>query len=63
MLNCMTQHPRKSINELLSMSSAEVRAYLQSLSRSEQKTISEELYRAHLSLDMQKVERLPGQTR
>ena len=35
------------------MSSAEVRAYLQTLSASEQKTMSAELYRALLSIDMQ----------
>ena len=45
------------------MSSAEVRAYLQTLSPSEQKAISKELYLVHLSFDMQKVESLIEQVR
>lgn len=36
------------------MSSAEVRAYLQTLSVPEQKRVSTELYRARLDLDLQK---------
>lgn len=50
----MTQHMRKSINELLGMSSAEVREYLQTLPPSVQKTVGEELFKAMLSIDMQK---------
>ena len=36
------------------MSSAEVRAYLETLSAPERKRVSTELYRARLSLDTQK---------
>ena len=50
----MTQLMRKSINELLGMSSAEVRQYLQTLPASAQKTVGEELYKALLSIDMQR---------
>ena len=50
----MTQSMRKSINELLGMSSAEVREYLQTLPPSAQKTVGEELFKAMLSMDMQK---------
>ena len=50
----MTQSLRKSIKELLVMSSAEVRAYLGTLSVAEQKRVSTELYRAKLSIDMQR---------
>jgi len=49
----MTQSLKKSVKELLAMSSAEVRAYLETLSASEQKTVSTELYRAMLSIDLQ----------
>jgi hypothetical protein len=45
---------RKSINELLGMSSAEVREYLQTLPPSAQKTVGEELFKAMLNIDMQK---------
>jgi hypothetical protein len=51
----MTQFLRKSIEELLAMSSAEVRAYLGTLSVPEQKRVSTELYRARLSIDMQRI--------
>jgi hypothetical protein len=54
----MTQFQRKSINELLEMSSAEVREYLQTLSAAEQKTTSAELYRAMLRANIQKLESL-----
>ena len=57
----MTQSLRKSIKELLAMSSAEVRAYLQTLSASDQKAVSTELYRALLSIDMQNSEKLQQQ--
>ena len=50
----MTQPVRKSISELLGMSSAEVREYLQTLPPSLQKTVGEELFKAMLSIDMQK---------
>ena len=52
----MTQFLKKSIKELLAMSSAEVRAYLGTLSVPEQKQVSTELYRARLSIDMQRLE-------
>jgi len=51
----MTQFLKKSIEELLAMSSAEVRAYLGTLSVPEQKRVSTELYRARLSIDMQRI--------
>lgn len=57
----MTQLLRKSIKELLAMSRADVRAYLQSLSASEQKVISNELYRAQLHLDTQQLKKLTQQ--
>ncbi len=41
------------------MSSAEVRAYLETLSVSERKRVSTELYRAKLSLDTQKNRNYP----
>jgi hypothetical protein len=50
----MAQLQRKSIQELLTMSSAEVRAYLQTLPTLERRMISEELYKAKLSIDIQK---------
>ena len=43
------------------MSGAEVRAYLETLSASEQKTVSTELYRAMLSIDMQNSGKPPQQ--
>jgi len=49
----MTQTLRKSIQELLAIPSAEVRDYLKTLSASEQKRVSTELYRAKLSMDLQ----------
>jgi len=52
----MTQIRRKSIKDLLTMSSAEVRTYLGTLSMSEQKRVSTELYRARLSVDRQRIE-------
>jgi len=54
----MTPLPKKSINDLLQMPSMEVRNYLQTLSASEQKTVSAELYRAMLSADTQKIQSL-----
>jgi hypothetical protein len=51
----MTQTLRKSIKELLAMPSAEVRAYLGTLSVPEQKRVSTELYRARLTIDMQRI--------
>ena len=51
----MTQTLKKSIQELLAMSSAEVRAYLKTLSVPEQKRVSTELYRARLSIDRQRI--------
>jgi hypothetical protein len=50
----MTQTLRKSIQELLAISSTEVRAYLETLSVPERKRMSTELYRAKLMMDMQK---------
>ena len=58
----MTHSQRKSVEELLTMSSADVRAYLQTLSASEQKVISRDLYRAQLSLDLQKNQTLQGES-
>jgi hypothetical protein len=52
----MKQFLNKSINELLGMSTAEVRDYLLNLSAPERKVVSAELYRAVLSVDMQKLE-------
>ena len=43
------------------MSSAEVRAYLEILSASERQRVSTELYRAKLSMDMQKSGKPPQQ--
>jgi hypothetical protein len=51
----MSQFLRKSIKELLEMSSAEVRDYLQTLSAVERKKVSAELYRVMLSADAQKI--------
>jgi hypothetical protein len=50
----MTQTLKKSIQELLAMSSAEVRAYLETLSTPERQRVSTELYRARLMIDIQK---------
>ena len=50
----MAQSQRKSVKELLAMSSAEVREYLQTLLPSEQRVVGEELYKAKLSIDIQR---------
>jgi hypothetical protein len=50
----MTQTLKKSIQELLAMPSAEVRAYLETLSTPERQRVSTELYRARLMIDIQK---------
>jgi hypothetical protein len=55
----MTQILRKSIQELLAISSAEVRTYLETLSVPERKRVSTELYRAKLRLDTQKNRNYP----
>jgi hypothetical protein len=50
----MTQTLKKSIQELLVMPSADVRAYLETLSTPERQRVSTELYRARLMMDIQK---------
>jgi hypothetical protein len=50
----MTHTQRKSIKELLGMSSTEVREYLQTLPSPEQKTVGGELFKAMLMVDMQR---------
>ena len=57
----MGQSLTKTIEELLAMSSAEVRAYLQTLSASELNRVSTELYRAMLGRDMQRAGNLNSQ--
>ena len=50
----MTQPQRKTIQQLLEMSTTEVREYLQTLPPVEQKTVGEQLYKAMLSFDMKR---------
>jgi len=47
------QSIQKPLEEILSMSSADVRAYLESLPVQERKQLSTQLYRAVLKRDMQ----------